>query len=80
MPKCQDAFRLLFPKAIPYSVHIPMRQHTSMETVTREGIQILSYVNWFLKAIGKTSTSMEDLLQQGGFEGFKDSDKSFVSF
>ena len=63
-----------------YSVHIPMRQHTSMETVTREGIQILSYVNWFLKAIGKTSTSMEDLLQQGGFEGFKDSDKSFVSF
>ena len=74
-PKCQDAFRSLFPKAIPSSVHIPMRQHTSMETVTRESIQILSYVNWFLKAIGKTSTSMEDLLQQGGFEGFKDSDK-----
>ena len=33
-PKCQDAFRLLFPKAIPSLVHIPMRQHTSMETVT----------------------------------------------
>ena len=28
-----------------------------------------------MKAIGKTSTSMEDLLQQGGHEGFKDSDK-----
>ena len=70
-PKCQDAFRSLFPKAIP-SVHIPMRQHTSMETVTRESIHILSYVNWFLKAIGKTSTLMEDLLQQGGFEGCKD--------
>ena len=42
-PKCQDAFRSLFPKAVPSSVHIPMRQHTSMETVTRESIQILSY-------------------------------------
>ena len=52
-----------------------MRQYTSMETVTRESIQILSYVNWFMKAIGKPSTSMEDLLQQGGHEGFKDSEK-----
>ena len=65
-PKCQDAFRSLFRKAIPSSVHIPMRQHTSMETVTKESIQIVSYVNWFMKAIGKTSTSVEDLLQQGG--------------
>ena len=74
-PKCQDAFRSLFPKAIPSSVHIPMRQHTSTETVTRESIQILSYVNWFMKAIGKTSPSMEDILQQGGHEGLKDADK-----
>ena len=73
--KCQDAFRSLFPKAIPSSVHIPMRQHTSRETVTRESIQILSCVNWFMKAIGKASTSMEDLLQQGGHESFKDSEK-----
>ena len=74
-PKCQDTFRSLFPKAIPSSVHIPIRQHTSMETVTRECVQILSYVNWFMKAIGKTSTSMENLLQQGGSEGFRDSNK-----
>ena len=74
-PKCQDAFRSLFPKAISSSVQIPMRQHTSMETVTRESIQILSYVNWIMKAIGKTSISMEDLLQYGGHEGLKDADK-----
>ena len=72
-PKCQDAFRSLFPKAIPSSVHIPIRQHTCMETVMRECVQILSYVNWFMKAIGKTSTSMENLLQQGGSEVFRDS-------
>ena len=40
-PKCQDAFRSLFRKAIPSSVHIPIRQHTCMETVTRECVQIL---------------------------------------
>ena len=28
-----------------------------------------------MKATGKTSTSMDDLLQQGAHEGFKDSDK-----
>ena len=67
-PKCPDAFRSLFPKAIPSSMHIPIRQHTCMETVTRECVQILSYVNWFMKAIGKTSTSMENLLQQEGSE------------
>ena len=70
-PKCQDAFRSLFPKAIPSSVHVP----TSMETVTRECVQILSYVNWFMRAIGKTSSSMEELLQQGGSDVFRDSDK-----
>ena len=74
-PKCQDAFRSLFPKVIPSSVHISIRQHTGMDTVTRECVQILSYVNWFMKAIGKTSTSMENLLQQGGSEFFRDSDK-----
>ena len=62
-------------QAIPSSVHIPIRQHTCMETVTRECVQILSYVNWFMKAIGKTSSSMEELLQQGGSEVFRDSDK-----
>ena len=41
-PKCQDAFRSLFPKTIPSSVHIPIRQHTCMETVMRECVQILS--------------------------------------
>ena len=74
-PKCQDAFRSLFPKAIPSSVHVPIKQHTSMETVTRECVQILSYVNWFMRAIGKTSSSMEELLQQGGSDVFRDSDK-----
>ena len=74
-PKCQDAFKSLHPKTIPFSIHIPKRQHTSMETVTQENIQILSYVNWFMKAVGKTTTSMADLLQQGGHEGLKDADK-----
>ena len=74
-PKCQDAFRSLFPKAIPSSVHVPIKQHTSMETVSRECVQILSYVNWFMRAIGKTSSSMEELLQQSGSDVFRDSDK-----
>ena len=47
-PKCQDAFKSLYPKAIPSTVHVPIRQHTSMETVSQENIQILSYVNWFM--------------------------------
>ena len=41
----------------------------------RECVQILSYVIWFMKAIGKTSTSMENLLQQGASDMFRDSDK-----
>ena len=65
-PKCQDAFKSLYPKAIPSTVHVPIWQRTSMETVSQDNIQILSYVNWFMKAIGKTTTSLEDLLQQGG--------------
>ena len=54
----------LFPKVIPSSVHIPMKQLTVIETVIRKNTQVLSYVNWFLKAIGKTTSSMEQLLQQ----------------
>ena len=42
----------------------PLKQLTAIETVTRENTQVLSYVNWFLKAIGKTTSSMEQLLQQ----------------
>ena len=63
-PKCQDAFRSLFPKAIPSSVHVPIKQHTNMETVTRECVQILSYFNWFMKAIGKTSSSTEEFFNR----------------
>ena len=63
-PKCQEAFKSLFPKAIPSSVHIPMKQLTAMETVTRENTQVLLYVNLSLKALGKTTSTMELLLQQ----------------
>ena len=63
-PKCQDSFKSLFSKAIPSSVYIPVKQLTAMETVTHENTQVLSYVNCFLKAIGKTTISMEQLLQQ----------------
>ena len=38
-----------------------MRQHILMETITYENRQVLSYVNWFLKANGKTLKLIEDL-------------------
>ena len=47
--KCQDVFKSLFPKAIPSSVHIPMKQLTAMKTDTRENTQVLSYVSLFFK-------------------------------
>ena len=40
-PKCQKAFKSLFPKALPSSVHIPMKQLTSMETVARENTRVM---------------------------------------
>ena len=57
------------------SVHIPMKQHTAMETVTHANIQLLSYRNWFMKAIGKTTSSMEELLQQTDVNLIKGCDK-----
>ena len=58
-PKCQDSFRSSFPEATPSSVCVPFRQHTLLETVSREYVQIFSYMHFFLNAIEKATTKLE---------------------
>ena len=47
---------------MPSSVRIPMKQHTLLETVSREHVQILSYVHFFLNAIEKTANNLESTM------------------
>ena len=61
-PRCQDSFRSSFPGPMPSSVRVPMKQHILLETVSREHIQILSYVHFFLNAIEKTANKLESTM------------------
>ena len=51
--------RLSFPGPMPSSVQIPFRQHTLLETVNREHVQILSYMHFFLHCTKKATTNLE---------------------
>ena len=59
VPRCQDSFRSSFPGPMPSSVRVPLKQHTLLETVNREHVQILSYVHFFLNAIEKMTNKLE---------------------
>ena len=61
-PRCQDSFRSSFPGPMPSSVRVPMKQHILLETVSREHIQILSYVHFFLNAIEKMANKLESTM------------------
>ena len=61
-PRCRDSFRSSFPGPMPSSVRVPMKQHILLETVSREHIQILSYVHFFLNAIEKTANKLESTM------------------
>ena len=58
-PQCQDSFRSSFPGPMPSSVRVPLKQHTLLETVNREHVQILSYVHFFLNATEKMTNKLE---------------------
>ena len=58
-PRCQDSFRSSFPGPMQSSVRVPLKQHTQLETVNREHLQILSYVHFFLNAIEKMTNKLE---------------------
>ena len=49
------------------------------KTITHENVQVLSFANWFLKAIGKTENSMKELVQE--MDGsLKESENFWLTF
>ena len=71
-PRVQDTFKSFSKRSsYPSMVHIPMRQHLLMETVKREHVQVLSYVNYFVQGIEKAAMTLENALQvsQAVFKG-----------
>ena len=58
------AFKSIFSKNIAFLGTPTYEAAHIKKTITHENVQVLSFVNWFLKAIGKTENSMKELVQE----------------
>ena len=73
-PRCQEAFKAIFTKTFDSLVHLSMKQHILIETITRQHVQVL-YIRWFLKAIGNTANSVEGFVHEMDGNLNKESEK-----